>query len=90
MVNLYAAFCDDVLVFNSDYNRQSFLSGVEALLKKLPDLVARHLGEGMAQKAQVPTAVISAPRSDQPTKPLGTCSGITAGNGTRVRNCSWP
>jgi len=70
MVNLYAALRADALVFNSDYNRQSFLSGVAALVKKLPDLVPKQLCEGLAQKAQVVPVAISAPRRDQATKPV--------------------
>lgn len=39
MVNLYSALSADRLVFNSEYNRSSFLHGVDRLLKKLPDFV---------------------------------------------------
>lgn len=37
MVNLYTAFAADKLLFNSDYNRQSFLTGVAKLVKQLPE-----------------------------------------------------
>jgi len=37
MVQLYGALAADKLLFNSAYNRNSFLEGVEQLLKKLPD-----------------------------------------------------
>ena len=39
MVNLYSALCADRLAFNSAYNRDSFIEGVTALLRKLPDQV---------------------------------------------------
>jgi hypothetical protein len=39
IVNLYSALCADRVLFNSHYNRQTFLSGVARLLKKLPDFV---------------------------------------------------
>ncbi|WP_320822479.1 DUF3524 domain-containing protein [Reinekea sp.] len=70
MVNLYAALRADALVFNSDYNRQSFLTGVAALLKKLPDLVPKHLCAGLAHKAQVLPVAIAAPLSDQSCTPV--------------------
>lgn len=37
MVNLYGALCSDRVVFNSDYNRDSFFSGAENLLKRIND-----------------------------------------------------
>ncbi len=39
MLNLYTALAADRVLFNTDYNRQTFLAGVEALLRKLPDHV---------------------------------------------------
>ena len=71
MVNLYAALRADALVFNSDYNRQSFLSGVAALMKKLPDLVPQHLCTGLAHKAQVMPVAIAAPRPGRAQEPTG-------------------
>ena len=37
MVNLYTAFAADKLLFNSDYNRRSFLDGISKLVKQLPE-----------------------------------------------------
>jgi len=37
LVPLYSALCADVTVFNSNYNRSTFLQGARELLKKLPD-----------------------------------------------------
>ena len=37
MVQLYGALTADECVFNSQFNRETFLAGVDALLKKLPD-----------------------------------------------------
>lgn len=37
LVNLYSALCADQIAFNSDYNRRTFLAGVEELLRRLPD-----------------------------------------------------
>ncbi|ARN75457.1 tRNA-queuosine alpha-mannosyltransferase domain-containing protein [Oceanicoccus sagamiensis] len=48
ILNLYTALAADRVVFNSDYNRQTFLSGVGALLKKMPDQVPPGLMERLA------------------------------------------
>ena len=37
LINLYTALCADQVAFNSDYNRQTFLTGVADLLARLPD-----------------------------------------------------
>ncbi len=39
ITSLYAALAATRIAFNSDYNRQTFLHGVQSLLKKLPDHV---------------------------------------------------
>ena len=41
LVSIYSALCANRVIFNSDYNRQTFLSGADALLKKMPDGVPR-------------------------------------------------
>ncbi len=41
ILNLYTALAADKVLFNSDYNRQSFIDGADALLKKLPDFSPR-------------------------------------------------
>lgn len=53
MVSLYAALAADCLLFNSRYNFTSFMAGVTALLKKLPDAVPQGVVEGLAAKAEV-------------------------------------
>lgn len=45
ILSLYTALCADRLVFNSAYNRDSFRSGAQALLRKLPD----HVPKGLLQ-----------------------------------------
>ena len=37
IVSFYSALCADGILFNSQFNQQSFYSGVEELLKKMPD-----------------------------------------------------
>ncbi|WP_019605460.1 DUF3524 domain-containing protein [Teredinibacter turnerae] len=53
MVTLYAALAADRVVFNTHYNRASFLAGVAALLKKLPDGVPPGVAERIADKSEV-------------------------------------
>lgn len=53
MVTLYSAISAELLLFNSDYNRQTFLSGVRQLLSKLPDEVPAGVVQSLANKAHV-------------------------------------
>jgi len=53
MVNLYSALSADHVVFNSDYNRQSLLSGISQLMKKLPDQVPPNLANIIQAKSRV-------------------------------------
>jgi len=53
MVLLYGALAADRLAFNSDYNRQTFLHGVDALLRKMPDAVPPGIAELLREKSCV-------------------------------------
>jgi glycosyltransferase involved in cell wall biosynthesis len=53
MVSLYAALAADRLCFNSRYNLQSFMSGVDSLLARLPDYVPENISAQLEEKAQV-------------------------------------
>lgn len=53
MVNLYSALTADCVVFNSDWNRTSFLDGVGGFLKKMPDQVPAGLVAQLAEKSRV-------------------------------------
>lgn len=53
MVNLYSALAADGVVFNSDWNRQSFMTGVSELVEKLPDAVPDGLVTRLAGKSEV-------------------------------------
>ena len=37
LVSIYSSLCADRVLFNSNYNQQSFLSGAKTLFKKMPD-----------------------------------------------------
>jgi glycosyltransferase involved in cell wall biosynthesis len=61
MVSLYSALAADQLWFNSDYNRRTFLAGVQVLLKKMPDKVPAGVSEGLASKASVMPVPVDVP-----------------------------
>jgi glycosyltransferase involved in cell wall biosynthesis len=52
-VSLYAVLAADRVVFNSGYNRQTFLEGVQAFLKMMPDAVPPGVVEHIAGKSCV-------------------------------------
>ncbi|MCT7359556.1 tRNA-queuosine alpha-mannosyltransferase domain-containing protein [Thalassolituus pacificus] len=53
MVQLYGALAADECLFNSDFNRQTFLTGVDALLKKLPDCKPSSLSDRLRKKSTI-------------------------------------
>ncbi len=53
MVTLYSALAADLILFNSLYNRDSFLIGVDKLLAKMPDHCPRSLGKQLKQKSEI-------------------------------------
>lgn len=53
ILNIYTALAADKILFNSHYNRDSFLQGVAKLLKKMPDQVPPGVVEHLTQRSQV-------------------------------------
>ncbi|MFV8816368.1 tRNA-queuosine alpha-mannosyltransferase domain-containing protein [Haliea sp. E17] len=53
MVSLYSALAADRLLFNSAFNRDSFLIGLDGLLRKLPDYVPGNVVESLRKKSSV-------------------------------------
>ncbi|MAD46534.1 MAG: glycosyl transferase family 1 [Oceanospirillaceae bacterium] len=53
MVQLYGALAAQECLFNSDFNRRTFLAGVDALLKQLPDCKPAGLAERLAEKCRL-------------------------------------
>ncbi len=60
VLNLFSAICADKLVFNSEYNRTTFLKGVEDFLGKMPDHVPAGVAAGLLRKS----AVLQVPLED--------------------------
>lgn len=61
MVSLYSALCADGLLFNSRYNRATFLQGVADLLRRLPDAVPQGVVERLAVKSRVLPVPVTVP-----------------------------
>lgn len=67
ILSLYTALCADAVVFNSEYNRRSFLDGAGALLKKLPDHVPEGLLRCIEQARVIPVPLSEALFNGTPT-----------------------
>ncbi len=61
VVSLYSALAADQLAFNSAWNRDSFLQGCAALLRKLPDFVPDGVVDTLARRSRVLPVPIAAP-----------------------------
>lgn len=58
MVTLYSALTADRLAFNSEWNRTSFLAGVDRLLQRLPDAVPANVTDRLREKSEIlPVAI---------------------------------
>ncbi len=53
ILNIYSALAADHIAFNTRYNRDTFFTGAQALLKKLPDQIPAGLIEGLKEHASV-------------------------------------
>jgi len=53
MVSLYNALCAEKVIFNSQYNYHTFISGLERFLKKMPDQVPENILKSIASKSEV-------------------------------------
>ncbi|WP_062260893.1 tRNA-queuosine alpha-mannosyltransferase domain-containing protein [Endozoicomonas arenosclerae] len=60
ILNLYTALAADQVLFNTAYNRETFLKGVDQLLKKLPD----HIPPGVVERLRECSAVLPVPLPD--------------------------
>jgi len=53
LTSIYNALCADTILFNSKYNRSTFLAGAKKLLSRLPDLVPKGLIELLQQRSEI-------------------------------------
>ncbi len=64
LTTIYNAACADCILFNSEYNRKTFVRGATALLKKMPDEVPKHLMTIIEKRSQVlPVPINESPQS---------------------------
>ncbi len=73
LTTVYNAVCADRIVFNSEYNRQTFLSGAKSLLKKMPDLVPKQVTQSIEHRSQV----LPVPVNETPKAPIKITAGET-------------
>ena len=69
MTSIYSALAADHIMFNSGYNRDTFLSGCSALMKKLPDRVPAGVALMLRERATV-LPVPFASRDNERVAPL--------------------
>lgn len=68
MVNLYTALAADYVAFNSAYNRDSFIEGARAFLKKMPENLpmAKPLAALRERSQVLPVPILAPSKSPQP------------------------
>lgn len=69
LVSLYAALCADRVVFNSHYNRATFLAGTEQLLDRLPDQVPPGILDRLADATTLPVPLPAMPATFGEARP---------------------
>lgn len=70
MVNLYSALSADHVAFNSDWNRRSFLGGVDRLLARLPDAVPESVSDRIADRSSILPVPIADAHFIERTQPI--------------------
>lgn len=72
ITNIYTALCGDRILFNSDFNRESFLDGARHFLKKMPDHVPPGVVKRLAERSQVLPVGLEDSLFEEPTpRPRG-------------------
>lgn len=73
ILNIYTALAADKVLFNTHYNRNTFLAGARKLLKKMPDQVPAGVIECLEQRSMV----LSVPLVDNLFEPMPESAEIT-------------
>lgn len=68
LVPVYSALCADAVVFNSAFNRNSFLSGVRTLFDQFPDPLPETAWQRLEQSTVVPVPVATGEPQSPPHK----------------------
>ena len=85
MVTLYGALVADKLVFNSHYNQQSFIAGVDRLLSRLPEKMPVNVAQLLAQKSTVLPVPLNSLKTVNPPQAFDTLWPKRAGDHTPLR-----
>lgn len=67
LVPFYAALCADAIIFNSEYNRSTFLQGCSSLIQKLPDELPPDLLTRLEKSEVIPVPL---PLVEIPPRPV--------------------
>jgi len=65
LIPIYTALCANSIVFNSEYNRSTFLSGARSLFKKLPDEIPSELLVKLEKSEVIPVPLAETKTSDE-------------------------
>jgi glycosyltransferase involved in cell wall biosynthesis len=69
LVPIYSAICADRIVFNSTFNRRSFLEGARSLFQRLPDIDADSVLGRLKQSTVIPVPLVDSSRHSKPALP---------------------
>lgn len=85
LTSLYSALCADQVLFNTAFNRDTFLQGVSQLIKKLPDGIPDNILELLEEKSDV----LPVPISVSANKHVQQSKNINSDKFTIVWNHRW-
>ncbi|MDP6652799.1 MAG: DUF3524 domain-containing protein [Gammaproteobacteria bacterium] len=68
LVPLYSALCADVVVFNSWFNRQTFLEGARSLIQRLPEKFPDSILDKLQDSQVIPVPIDTGPLKPDPKK----------------------
>ncbi|MDG2139859.1 MAG: DUF3524 domain-containing protein, partial [Gammaproteobacteria bacterium] len=67
LVPIYAAICADKIIFNSNYNRDTFIKGVKHLLKTLPEKIPTEVLDKLENNTVIPVPLPNINRKESTT-----------------------
>lgn len=89
IVTLYSAIAADQLVFNSHYNRQSFVTGVTQMLSQLPEKMPVNVAQLLEEKSIVLPVPLNSLKAVEPSKAFDSLWPKRAGEHFPLR-LVWP
>jgi glycosyltransferase involved in cell wall biosynthesis len=74
LVPLYSALCADAIVFNSQFNRQTFLEGARSLIQRLPENFPDSILDKLQNSQVIPVPIDTRALKQDPEKDTGSDS----------------